>query len=126
MLLFCLEDFSLLGRFRYYLFVKGQVYKVLIYQETAKGPFRSSIQAATCFKQSRPLKVRGNPVKCLAQGHNKRPWWTISTLSLFNAERLAGSGVTDGGGIGKNALPGSSGVGPFLETGLLNSACFAT
>jgi len=37
-----------------------------------------------------PLKVRGNLVKCLAQGPNKRTSRPIFTLSLFNAERQAG------------------------------------
>jgi len=45
-------------------------------QETAKGPFRSSSQAATVTTSV----TRGNPVKCLTQGH----------LTLFNAERQAG------------------------------------
>jgi len=31
-----------------------------------------------------------NPVKCLAQGRNKRTCRPISTLTLFNAERQAG------------------------------------
>jgi len=30
---------------------------------------------------------RGNPVKCLAQGHNKRTCRPISTLTLLKAER---------------------------------------
>jgi len=38
-------------------------------QETAKGPFRSSSQAATCYYQSNHCEGRGNPVKCVAQGH---------------------------------------------------------
>jgi len=41
----------------------------------------------TCLK---PLKGRGNPVKCLAQGHDKRTCRPAFTLSLFNAERQAG------------------------------------
>jgi len=51
------------------------MYSVLIYlsryfdQETAKGPFRSFDQAATCYYTS---KGRGSPVMCLAQGHNNR------------------------------------------------------
>jgi len=31
-----------------------------------------------------------------------------------------------GRGRGENVSPGSSGVGPYLEMGPLNSACFAT
>jgi len=39
-----------------------------------------------------PLKGRGNPIKCLAQGHNKRTCRPISTNpTLFYAERHAGS-----------------------------------
>jgi len=55
-------------------------------QETAKGPFRSSSQAATSYYQCNHTKGRGNPVKCFAQGHNRicRP---IFTLSIFNAKR---------------------------------------
>jgi len=30
-----------------------------------------------------PLKGRGNPIKCLAQGHNGRNYRPIFTLSLF-------------------------------------------
>jgi len=41
-------------------------------------------------KTSLTLKGRGNPVKYLAQGHNKRTCRPIFTLSLFNAERQAG------------------------------------
>jgi len=33
---------------------------------------------------------KGNPVKCLAQEHNKRTCRPISTLILLNAERQAG------------------------------------
>jgi len=33
---------------------------------------------------------RDNPVKYLAQGHNKRTCWRITTLTLLNAERQAG------------------------------------
>jgi len=33
---------------------------------------------------------RGNPVKCLAQRHNKRTCRRIPTLTLLNAERQAG------------------------------------
>jgi len=36
------------------------------------------------------LKGKGNLVKCLAQGHNKRTYRPILTLSPFNAKRLAG------------------------------------
>jgi len=35
-----------------------------------------------------PLKGRGNPVKFLAQGHNKQTCRPVSTLTLLNAERL--------------------------------------
>jgi len=48
-------------------------------QETAKDPFRSSSKAATCYYQLNHSKGRGNPVQCLAQGHNKgtcRPIFT--------------------------------------------------
>jgi len=37
-----------------------------------------------------PVKGRGNPVKCLAQGHNKRTCRPIFKLTLLNAERQAG------------------------------------
>jgi len=37
------------------------------------------------------LKGRGNPVKCLAQGHNKRTCQPISTLSLFMLNVKQGS-----------------------------------
>jgi len=37
-----------------------------------------------------PLKDRSNPVKCLAQEHNKRTCRLIFTLSIFKAERQAG------------------------------------
>jgi len=37
-----------------------------------------------------PLLGRGNPVKCLAQRHNKRTCRPTFTLSLFYAERQAG------------------------------------
>jgi len=40
-------------------------------------------------KVPRP-KGRGNPVKCLAQGHNKQTCRPISTLTSLNAERQAG------------------------------------
>jgi len=33
---------------------------------------------------------RGNPIKCLAQGHNKQTYWPISTLTLLNTKRQAG------------------------------------
>jgi len=45
-------------------------------QKTAKGPFRSSSQAATCYYQS-------NHVKCLAQGHKKRTSRHIFTFPLM-------------------------------------------
>jgi len=38
-----------------------------------------------------PLKGRGNPVKCLAQGHSKRTYRSCFTLTLLNAERQAGN-----------------------------------
>jgi len=37
-----------------------------------------------------PLKGKDNPVKCLAQGHNKQTCRPISTLTLLTAERQAG------------------------------------
>jgi len=41
-------------------------------QETAKGPFQSSIQAAIWnVTTSLTTQRYRNPVKCLAQGHNK-------------------------------------------------------
>jgi len=39
--------------------------------ETAKGPFHLLSQAATCYYRCNHSKGRGNPVKCLAQEHNK-------------------------------------------------------
>jgi len=51
--------------------------------------FRSLSQAATCYYQSKPLIGRGNLVKCLVQGQNKRTSRPISTLTLLNAERQA-------------------------------------
>jgi len=36
------------------------------------------------------IRSRGNPVKCLAQGHNKRTCRPIFTLPLFTAEHQAG------------------------------------
>jgi len=42
-----------------------------------------SSQAVTCFYQSNYSKGRGNPVKCLDQGHNKRTCRLIFTLSPF-------------------------------------------
>jgi len=56
-------------------------------QETAKGPFRSSSQAATCYYQSNHSKIEAIP--CLAQGHSKRTYRLIFTLFLINAERQA-------------------------------------
>jgi len=42
-------------------------------QETTKRPLQSLSQAATCYYQSNHSKVEAiPPVKCLAQGHNKR------------------------------------------------------
>jgi len=38
-----------------------------------------------------PLKGRGNPVKCLAQGHNKRTCRHISTISLLMLNAKQGS-----------------------------------
>jgi len=38
----------------------------------------------------KPLIGKGNPVKCLAQGHNERTCRPISTLTLLNVERQAG------------------------------------
>jgi len=51
---------------------------------------RTSSQVATSHYHSNHSKDRGNPVKCLAQGHNKRACKPIFTLSLFYAERQAG------------------------------------
>jgi len=58
-------------------------------QEKAKGPFRSSGQAATCYYQSNHLKVETIPLSpCRrTQQANFRP---ISTIILLNAERQAG------------------------------------
>jgi len=61
-----------------------------VVQETAKRPLRSSSQAITCYYLSNRSKVE-TPVKCLAQGHNKRTCRPIFTLSLFDAERQAGT-----------------------------------
>jgi len=41
--------------------------------------------------QVKPLKGRGNPVKCLAQGHNKRICPPISTLTLLMLNVKQGS-----------------------------------
>jgi len=41
-------------------------------------------------KVCQPLKGKGNSVKFLAEGHNKRTCQPISILTLFNAERQAG------------------------------------
>jgi len=35
-------------------------------------------------------QARGNPIKCLAQGHNKQTCLLISTQTLLNAERQTG------------------------------------
>jgi len=73
----------------------GDTWYLLIYlsryldQETAKWPFRSSSHVATCYYQSNHIG-RGNPIKCLAQGHNKRTCRLIFTLYLLNAERQTG------------------------------------
>jgi len=48
-------------------------------QEKAKCPLRSSSLDVTCYNQTKPLKGRGNLVKCLAQGHNKRTCRPIFT-----------------------------------------------
>jgi len=56
-------------------------------QETAKGPFRSSGQAATCYYQSNHSKVEAIPLSALPKDTTSRP---ISTLTLLNAERQAG------------------------------------
>jgi len=58
--------------------------------KTAKGPYRFSSQAATCYYQPNHSKGRGNPVKCLAQGHNKRICRPVFTLLLLDAKRQAG------------------------------------
>jgi len=42
---------------------------IFVCQGTTKWLFRSSSQSATCYYLSNHL---GNPVKCFAQGHNKR------------------------------------------------------
>jgi len=58
-------------------------------QETAKGPFRSSSQAATCYYQSNHSKEETIPLSALpkAQQANLPAY---SKLTLFNAERQAG------------------------------------
>jgi len=49
-------------------------------QETAKEPFRSSSQAATCFYQSNHSEVEAIPLSAfVAQGHNKRTCRPIFT-----------------------------------------------
>jgi len=54
-------------------------------QETAKGPFRSLSQAATCYYQSNHSKVETIPLSALPKDR------LIFTLSLFYAERQAGN-----------------------------------
>jgi len=59
--------------------------------KTAKGPFRSLSQAAICCYLSNQLKVKAIPLNAfLAQGHNKRTYRIIFTLTLLNAERQTG------------------------------------
>jgi len=48
--------------------------------EVTFSVFESSCHLLLSVK---PLKDRGNPVKCLAQGHNKQTCRPISTLSLL-------------------------------------------
>jgi len=55
-------------------------------QETAKGSFRSSVQAATCYYQSNYSKVEAIPLSTLP----KETTSELAGLSLhypFNAER---------------------------------------
>jgi len=55
-----------------------------------KWPFRDSEETFSIFKSSchlllpvKPLIGSGNPVKCFAQGCNKRICWSIPTLTLL-------------------------------------------
>jgi len=60
-------------------------------QETAKWPLRSSSQAATCYYQSNHSKVDAIPLSAMPkEGHNKRTFRPVSTLTLLNAEHPAG------------------------------------
>jgi len=69
---------------------------VLIYlsryldQETAKGPFRFSSQAATYYYQSNHSKVEVIPLSALPKGTTSEFASLIFTQSLFFAERQAG------------------------------------
>jgi len=69
--------------------------QVLIYlsryldQETAKGPFRSSSQAAICYFQSNNLKVEAITLSALPKGTTSELAGHLHTNPL-NAERQAG------------------------------------
>jgi len=83
---------------RYFFFVWADLCHQLRYthllfvkvQETAKGTFRSSSQAATCYYQSNHSKVQAIPLSTLPKGTTiKRTSRPIFTLSIFYAERQA-------------------------------------
>jgi len=61
-------------------------------QETAKCPFWSSSQAATCYYQSNHSNVEAIPLSALAQGHNMRTCRPISPVkkltTLFRHKTL--------------------------------------
>jgi len=58
--------------------------------EDSEGTFSVFESSCHLFLPVLPLKGRDNPIKCLAQKHNKRTCRPISTLTLLNAERQAG------------------------------------
>jgi len=57
--------------------------------ETAKEPFRSSSQAATCYYQSNHSKVEAIPLSALPKDTTSESCRPISILSLFYAKRQA-------------------------------------
>jgi len=59
-------------------------------QGDREGTFSVFESSSHLLLQVEPLKGRGNPIKCLAQGHNKRICRPIFILALLNAEHQAG------------------------------------
>jgi len=64
--------------------------KPLLVWSCKQAKYQCLNQSDTCYYQFNHSKGRGNPIKCLAQGHNKQTCQLISTICFEVVVRLAG------------------------------------